>query len=182
MWYNTDVPIEGYVTALAVFTVERKLQYMKCPMCSHPDCKSMVVDSRPASDGGVIRRRRECIHCGKRFTTYETVESLPLIVVKRDRTRETFDRNKLLKSVIRACDKRQVTLEQMDSLVSEIEAALQNSLQNEVNSTAIGEMVMDKLKALDEVAYVRFASVYRQFKDIGAFMEELNKLLDEKKR
>jgi len=151
-------------------------------MCSHPDCKSMVVDSRPASDGGVIRRRRECIHCGKRFTTYETVESLPLIVVKRDRTRETFDRNKLLKSVIRACDKRQVTLEQMDSLVSEIEAALQNSLQNEVNSTAIGEMVMDKLKALDEVAYVRFASVYRQFKDIGAFMEELNKLLDEKKR
>ena len=141
-----------------------------------------VLSSRPASDGGVIRRRRECIHCGKRFTTYETVESLPLIVVKRDRTRETFDRNKLLKSVIRACDKRQVTLEQMDSLVSEIEAALQNSLQNEVNSTAIGEMVMDKLKALDEVAYVRFASVYRQFKDIGAFMEELNKLLDEKKR
>lgn len=151
-------------------------------MCSHPDCKSMVVDSRPASDGSVIRRRRECIHCGKRFTTYETVESLPLIVVKRDRTRETFDRNKLLKSVIRACDKRQITMEQMDSLVSEIEATLQNSLQNEVNSTAIGEMVMNKLKALDEVAYVRFASVYRQFKDIGAFMEELNKLLDEKKR
>jgi transcriptional repressor NrdR len=130
----------------------------------------------------MIRRRRECEHCGKRFTTYETVESLPLIVVKKDRTRESFDRNKLLKSVIRACDKRQVTLDQMDTLVSEIESALQNSLQNEVNSTVIGEMVMDKLKALDEVAYVRFASVYRQFKDIGAFMEELNKLLDEKKR
>ena len=142
----------------------------------------MVVDSRPASDGGVIRRRRECIHCGKRFTTYETVETLPLIVVKKDRTRETFDRDKLLRSVIRACDKRQVTLEQMESLVREIESALQNTLQNEVTSTAIGEMVMDKLKALDEVAYVRFASVYRQFKDIGAFMEELNKLLDEKKR
>ena len=110
------------------------------------------------------------------------MESLPLIVVKKDRTRESFDRNKLLKSVIRACDKRQVTLDQMDTLVSEIESALQNSLQNEVNSTVIGEMVMDKLKALDEVAYVRFASVYRQFKDIGAFMEELNKLLDEKKR
>ena len=141
----------------------------------------MVVDSRPASDGGVIRRRRECIHCGKRFTTYETVETLPLIVVKKDRTRETFDRDKLLRSVIRACDKRQVTLEQMESLVREIESALQNTLQNEVTSTAIGEMVMDKLKALDEVAYVRFASVYRQFKDIGAFMEELTKLLDEKK-
>ena len=165
---------------MAVFTVERKLYDLKCPVCAHPDSK--VVDSRPTSDGGVIRRRRECEHCGKRFTTYETVESLPLIVVKKDRTRETFDRNKLLKSVIRACDKRQVTLEQMDSLVSEIEATLQNSLQNEVNSTAIGELVMEKLKNLDEVAYVRFASVYRQFKDIGAFMEELNKLLDEKKR
>ncbi len=152
---------------------------MKCPICSHPDSK--VADSRPASDGGVIRRRRECKHCGKRFTTYETVESLPLIVVKKDRTRESFDRNKLLKSVIRACDKRQVTMEQMDALVSEIEATLQNALQNEVPSAAIGEMVMEKLKALDEVAYVRFASVYRQFKDIGAFMEELNKLLDEKK-
>ena len=153
---------------------------MKCPVCYHPDSK--VVDSRPTADGGMIRRRRECEHCGKRFTTYETVESLPLIVVKKDRTRESFDRNKLLKSVIRACDKRQVTLDQMDTLVSEIESALQNSLQNEVNSTVICEMVMDKLKALDEVAYVRFASVYRQFKDIGAFMEELNKLLDEKKR
>lgn len=153
---------------------------MRCPICSHPDSK--VVDSRPASDGSVIRRRRECLHCGKRFTTYETVESLPLIVVKKDRTRETFDRHKLLKSVIRACDKRQVTMEQMENLVVGIETTLQNSLQNEIPSAMIGEMVMEKLKTLDEVAYVRFASVYRQFKDIGAFMEELNRLLDEKKR
>lgn len=153
---------------------------MHCPICSTPDSK--VIDSRPASEGKVIRRRRECRNCGKRFTTYETVESLPLIVVKKDHTRETFDRDKLLKSVIRACDKRQVTMDQMEDLVVSIESALQNSLQNEVPSAMIGEMVMEKLKALDEVAYVRFASVYRQFKDIGAFMEELNKLLDEKKR
>ena len=153
---------------------------MKCPYCGYSESK--VIDSRPAEEGSSIRRRRECLSCKKRFTTYETVESLPLIVVKKDRTRETFDRNKLLKSVIRACDKRQVTLDQMDALVSEIESTLQNSLQNEVNSTVIGELVMEKLKNLDEVAYVRFASVYRQFKDIGAFMEELNKLLDEKKR
>jgi len=153
---------------------------MHCPICFTPDSK--VIDSRPASEGKVIRRRRECRHCGKRFTTYETVESLPLIVVKKDHTRETFDRNKLLRSVIRACDKRQVTMEQMENLVVSIESALQNSLQNEVRSNVIGEMVMERLKSLDEVAYVRFASVYRQFKDIGAFMEELNKLLDEKKK
>ena len=153
---------------------------MRCPMCGHIESK--VIDSRPAADGSSIRRRRECLECQKRFTTYENIETLPLIVIKKDHSRETFDRNKILNSIIRACDKRQVTLDQMDSLVSEIESALQNSLQNEVNSTVIGEMVMDKLKALDEVAYVRFASVYRQFKDIGAFMEELNKLLDEKKR
>jgi len=153
---------------------------MHCPICFTPDSK--VIDSRPASEGKVIRRRRECRKCGKRFTTYETVESLPLIVVKKDHTRETFDRNKLLRSVIRACDKRQVTMEQMENLVVSIESALQNSLQNEVRSNVIGEMVMEKLKSLDEVAYVRFASVYRQFKDIGAFMEELNKLLDEKKK
>lgn len=153
---------------------------MRCPVCFTPDSK--VVDSRPASEGDVIRRRRECRKCGKRFTTYETVESLPLIVVKKDRTREAFDRNKLLGSVIRACDKRHVTMDQMEELVSSIESALQNTLQNEVPSAAIGELVMDKLKALDEVAYVRFASVYRQFKDIDAFMAELTKLLDEKKR
>ncbi|MBQ0092448.1 MAG: transcriptional repressor NrdR [Clostridiales bacterium] len=152
---------------------------MKCPTCAHPESK--VVDSRPSSDGSTIRRRRECLSCGKRFTTYEMIEALPLIVVKKDRSREAFDRSKLLRSVIRACDKRFVTLEQMDALVSDIETTLQNSLQSEVNSSRIGEMVMDRLKALDEVAYVRFASVYRQFKDIGAFMDELNRLLDEKK-
>ena len=153
---------------------------MKCPFCGYTD--SQVIDSRPTDEDSRIRRRRECRKCGKRFTTYETVESLPLIVVKKDRTREAFDRNKLLGSVIRACDKRHVTMEQMEDLVVSIESALQNSLQNEVNSAVIGEMVMDKLKSLDEVAYIRFASVYRQFKDIGMFMDELTKLLDEKKR
>lgn len=152
---------------------------MKCPICAHPDSK--VVDSRPSADESSIRRRRECLCCGKRFTTYETIESLPLIVVKKDRTREAFDRNKILKSLIHSCDKRQVTMEQMEAVVTEIETNLQNALQNEVSSAVIGEMVMERLKMLDEVAYVRFASVYRQFKDIGAFMEELNRLLDEKK-
>lgn len=152
---------------------------MQCPICAHP--KSMVVDSRPAADGSSIRRRRECERCGRRFTTYETIESLPLIVIKKDRTRESFDRSKILRSIIRACDKRQVTMEQMEGVVAEIESALLNSLQKEVNSSAIGEMVMQRLRALDEVAYVRFASVYRQFKDIGAFMDELTRLLDEKK-
>lgn len=153
---------------------------MQCPICAHPESK--VVDSRPASDGSSIRRRRECLACGRRFTTYETVESLPLIVIKKDRTRESFDRSKILRSIIRACDKRQVTMEQMEGVVTEIESTLQNSLQKEVSSAVIGEMVMQRLRTLDEVAYVRFASVYRQFKDIGAFMDELTRLLDEKKR
>ena len=153
---------------------------MQCPICAHPDSK--VVDSRPAADGSSIRRRRECEACGRRFTTYETVESLPLIVIKKDRTRESFDRSKILRSIIRACDKRHVTMEQMEGVVTEIESTLQNSLQKEVNSTVIGEMVMQRLRTLDEVSYVRFASVYRQFKDIGAFMDELTRLLDEKKR
>ncbi len=151
---------------------------MKCPSCGH--LKSIVIDSRPSADGQSIRRRRECLECGKRFTTYENIETLPLIVIKKDSSRETFDRNKILNSIIRACDKRQVTLSQMNAVVDEIESTLQNSLQNEVPSTRIGEMVMDKLKDLDEVAYVRFASVYRQFRDIGAFMEELTKLMREK--
>ncbi len=151
---------------------------MKCPNCGYDDDK--VVDSRPTSDGCSIRRRRECLKCQKRFTTYETIETLPLIVIKKDSTRETYDRNKILNSIIRACDKRQVTLEQMDSAVKEIEVVLQNSLQNEITSERIGELVMDKLKELDEVAYIRFASVYRQFKDLGAFMDELKKMLAEK--
>lgn len=151
---------------------------MKCPSCGNLESK--VIDSRPSSDGSSIRRRRECLECQKRFTTYENIETLPLIVIKKDHTRETFDRNKILNSIIRACDKRQVTLSQMDNAVTEIEATLQNSLQNEITSTQIGELVMDKLKGLDEVAYIRFASVYRQFKDIGAFMDELKKMLAEK--
>lgn len=151
---------------------------MKCPLCGYDESK--VIDSRPAADGSSIRRRRECLGCQKRFTTYENVENIPLIVIKKDLSRETFDRNKILNSIVRACDKRQVTLAQMDAVVAEIENSLQNTLQNEITSDKIGEMVMDKLKELDEVAYIRFASVYRQFKDIGAFMEELQKLLAEK--
>lgn len=151
---------------------------MKCPACGQLESK--VIDSRPSSDGSSIRRRRECLECQKRFTTYENIETLPLIVIKKDHSRETFDRNKILNSIIRACDKRQVTLQQMDNAVTEIENALQNTLQNEITSDRIGQMVMEKLKELDEVAYIRFASVYRQFKDIGAFMDELQKLLAEK--
>ena len=151
---------------------------MKCPACG---ClKSQVVDSRPSADGGSIRRRRECLACQKRFTTYENIETLPLVVIKKDHSREMFDRNKLLKSIIRACDKRQVTIEQMENAVTEIEQALQNTLQNEVTSDRIGEMVMSKLKDLDEVAYIRFASVYRQFRDISASMDELKKMLAER--
>ena len=151
---------------------------MKCPSCGNIESK--VIDSRPSADGKSIRRRRECLECGKRFTTYETIEMLPLIVIKKDLSRETFDRNKILNSVIRACDKRRVSLSEMNQLVDEVEAALQNSLANEVPSNQVGEMVMERLKKLDEVAYVRFASVYRRFSDIGDFMDELKKLMREK--
>lgn len=151
---------------------------MKCPSCGHPDSK--VIDSRPSADNSSIRRRRECLNCQRRFTTYETIETVPIIVIKKDKSRESFDRNKILNSIIRACDKRQVTRSQMEAIVNEIESALQNSLQSEVPSTVIGEMVMNRLKTIDEVAYVRFASVYRQFKDINDFMDELKKLLAEK--
>ncbi|HOJ48619.1 MAG TPA: transcriptional regulator NrdR [Bacillota bacterium] len=151
---------------------------MKCPSCGHLDSK--VIDSRPSADNASIRRRRECLNCQRRFTTYETIETVPIIVIKKDKSRESFDRNKILNSIIRACDKRQVTRGQMEAIVNEIESALQNSLQSEVPSSVIGEMVMSRLKMIDEVAYVRFASVYRQFKDINDFMEELKKLLAEK--
>ena len=149
---------------------------MKCPSCGFPDTK--VIDSRPISDGSSIRRRRECPECQKRFTTFETIESVSFMVVKKDKTRELFDRNKVLNGIIRACEKRPVTMQQMESAVSDIEQTLQGSLNNEIPSAEIGELVMEKLKALDEVAYVRFASVYRQFKDITTFRDELNKLLD----
>ncbi len=148
---------------------------MKCPFCSCEDSK--VIDSRPTDEGERIRRRRECVSCGKRFTTYEVIESLPVIVVKKDHSREVFDRSKLLRGMLRACEKRPVTLEQLERAVNSIELSLQNSFDSEVSSDVIGEMAMDKLRELDEVAYVRFASVYRQFKDINTFMEELAKIL-----
>ncbi len=151
---------------------------MKCPFCGIEESK--VIDSRPTDEGERIRRRRECTSCGKRFTTYEIIENVPIIVVKKDKSRETFDRNKLFNGILRACEKRPVSIEAIDKMVDSIEAALQNSLDREVTSVHIGEMVMDKLKGVDEVAYVRFASVYRQFKDINTFMDELAKLLSEK--
>ena len=151
---------------------------MKCPYCGYQESK--VVDSRHAEDSTSIRRRRECLSCQKRFTTYEIVESLPIIVVKRDGTRQTFDRNKVLNGMLRACEKRPVTLDRLEHAVDDIEQILQNSLEREVRSEEIGELVMDRLKPMDEVAYVRFASVYRQFKDINSFMAELNKILEEK--
>ena len=149
---------------------------MKCPFCVCEESK--VIDSRPTDEGERIRRRRECISCQKRFTTYEVIESVPVIVVKKDKTREVFDRNKLFNGMLKACEKRPVPLEKLESAVNEIEAILQNSLDREVTTVYIGELAMDKLKDLDEVAYVRFASVYRQFKDITTFRDELNKLLD----
>lgn len=151
---------------------------MKCPFCGCEESK--VIDSRPTDEGERIRRRRECISCQKRFTTYEIIESVPVIVVKKDKSREVFDRNKLFNGMLRACEKRPVSLEKIETSVNEIEATLQNSLDREVTSVYIGELAMDKLKELDEVAYVRFASVYRQFKDINTFMDELAKLLGEK--
>ena len=151
---------------------------MKCPYCSYPESK--VVDSRPADEGASIRRRRECLACHKRFTTYETMETLPLMVVKKDGSRQSFDRNKVLGGLIRACEKRPVPYHALEELVSEIEQVLQNQMDREVPSAQIGELVMERLKKLDEVAYVRFASVYRQFKDINTFMHELNKLLEDK--
>lgn len=151
---------------------------MKCPFCACSESK--VIDSRPTDEGERIRRRRECIACGKRFTTYEIIETVPIIVVKKDKSREAFDRVKLFNGMLRACEKRPVSIAQIETVVTEIEQELQNSLDREVTSVHIGEMAMEKLKGLDEVAYVRFASVYRQFKDINTFMEELAKLLGEK--
>ena len=151
---------------------------MKCPFCSHLESK--VVDSRPAEEGASIRRRRECLVCHKRFTTYETMESLPLVVVKKDGSRQSFDRNKVLSGMIRACEKRPVPYSTLESMVNEIEQVLQNEMEREISSAEIGELVMERLKKVDEVAYVRFASVYRQFKDINTFMRELSKLLEDK--
>ena len=151
---------------------------MKCPYCGFQESK--VIDSRHSEDSTSIRRRRECLSCQKRFTTYETVESLPIVVIKKDCSRQSFDRNKLLNGMVRACEKRPVSLNDLESAVTEIEQIIQNSLEREVKTSYLGELVMERLKPLDEVAYVRFASVYRQFKDINSFMAELNKLLEEK--
>lgn len=163
---------------LCVKNISNEGELMKCPFCSFEESK--VIDSRPADEGERIRRRRECIQCGKRFTTYEVIESVPIVVVKKDKSREVFDRNKLLSGMLRACEKRQVSIDVLEKSVDEIVAELYNSLDREVTSVYIGELVMDKLKEIDEVAYVRFASVYRQFKDINTFMNELSKLLKEK--
>ena len=151
---------------------------MKCPYCGFDESK--VIDSRPADEGKSIRRRRECLSCEKRFTTYETVESLPMVVVKKNGSRQSFDRRKVFNGMLRACEKRPVPVAELERIAEEIEQNLQNSLEREVSTEAIGEQVMEKLKGVDEVAYVRFASVYRQFKDINTFMSELNKLLAEK--
>lgn len=151
---------------------------MKCPFCSYTESK--VIDSRPADDSERIRRRRECLSCQKRFTTYEAVETIPIMVLKKDGVMEPFYRDKLLNSMLRACEKRQVSLSQIEKAVDEIEAALQNAMEREIPTSRIGELAMQKLKGIDEAAYVRFASVYRQFKDIGSFMDELKLLLDKK--
>ena len=148
---------------------------MKCPFCSVEE--STVIDSRPTDEGERIRRRRECLKCGKRFTTYEVIETVPVVVIKKDASRQPFDRNKLLNGFLRACEKRPVSVDVLESLVDEIESSLQNSMDREVTSISIGNLAMEKLRSLDEVAYVRFASVYRDFKDINSFVEELDKMI-----
>ena len=151
---------------------------MKCPVCGYPE--SRVVDSRPVDEGSSIRRRRECLSCAHRFTTFEVTEALRFVVIKKDGSRQSFDRSKVLRGIQRSCEKRPVPVADMERMASEIEQEVQNSLEREVSTVVIGEKVMEKLKAADEVAYVRFASVYRQFKDLDTFMAELNKLLAEK--
>ena len=153
---------------------------MRCPFCSHPESK--VIDSRPAEEGARIRRRRECLACKKRFTTYETMECLPLVVVKKDGSRQSFDRNKVMAGLIRACEKRPVPYSTLESMVGEIEQVLQNKMEREISSAEIGELVMERLKQIDDVSYVRFASVYRKFDDIGNFLEELKDLQQTKEQ
>ena len=152
---------------------------MKCCFCGHTESK--VIDSRPTDEGASIRRRRECLACGKRFTTYETIETDSVMVVKKDKSREAFDREKLLKGLLRACEKRPVPVKQLENLVDEVESTVLNMLEREVTSEAIGEMVMERLKKIDDIAYIRFASVYRQFRDIDSLNEEVSKLISEKK-
>ncbi len=148
---------------------------MRCPYCNQPESK--VIDSRPTEESNSIRRRRECLGCGKRFTTYETVENVPLVVVKKDGSRQSFDRQKILNGLVKACEKRPVPLETLENVVNDIEQHLLNTMDKEIPSDRVGELVMDALREIDQVAYVRFASVYRQFQDIDTFVSELNKLL-----
>ncbi len=148
---------------------------MKCPYCEYPESK--VIDSRPVDEGGSIRRRRECLNCKKRFTTYEQVESVQLMIIKKDGTRQSYNRQKLLNGILRACEKTPVSYSDAENIVNEIESAMYASMDKEFSSTYIGEQVMDKLKAINDIAYVRFASVYREFKDVNSFLNELNKLL-----
>ncbi|MBQ3425768.1 MAG: transcriptional repressor NrdR [Clostridia bacterium] len=152
---------------------------MRCPYCSFIESK--VIDSRPTDENTSIRRRRECLKCGKRFTTYEKLESIALVVIKKDESRQPFNRNKVLKGIMTACEKRPISIVQMEQIADAIESELSQRMEREVKSTYIGELVMDKLRTLDEVAYVRFASVYKQFDDVSTFMEELQELLDDKK-
>ena len=152
---------------------------MKCPYCNYNESK--VIDSRPADEGTTIRRRRECLACQKRFTTYEVMEHLPRVVIKRDGSRQSFDKNKVLNGMLRSCEKRPVPLADLEKISDEIEQELQNSFEREIDTSEIGEMVMARLKELDEVAYVRFASVYKQFKDVDTFMAELSKIISENK-
>lgn len=151
---------------------------MRCPFCENADTK--VIDSRPTEEGHAIRRRRGCEKCGKRFTTYEKVEESIVMIKKKDGRREAFDRNKILNGIIKACEKRPVAMADIEAAVSDIERSLYNTMEKEVDSNFLGEMVMEKLKALDEVAYVRFASVYRQFTDVNTFIKEINKLINNK--
>jgi len=153
---------------------------MKCPYCNYKEDK--VVDSRSTAEGSAVRRRRECLKCGKRFTTYEYVEEVSLAVIKKDGRREPFDRKKVLSGILRACEKRQIGIEEIEDMVTSIERSIQKKTDREINSRDIGEMVMEKLKKLDDVAYVRFASVYRQFKDVSQFMKELKLILDKEKK
>ena len=152
---------------------------MKCPFCGYTESK--VIDTRPTDEGERIRRRRECLQCGKRFTSYEVVETTPVMVIKKDGSREAFSHDKLLRGVLKSCEKRPVTLAQLESMVSEIEVELQNRMDREVPSAVIGELVMEKLKKIDQVAYVRFASVYREFKEINSFLQELKVILEHEK-
>lgn len=164
------------MSQLLIITEE---EIMRCPKCNYTESK--VIDTRPTDDGAKIRRRRECMDCGHRFTTYEKIEETQIVVIKRDGTRQGYNRDKIINGLIRACDKRSVSLEQIEAIADKVEKQLYNTFQNEVSTEVIGEMVMNELQGVDDVAYVRFASVYRKFKDIDTFMDELTKILSERK-